>query len=306
MRRQRQRRNLRSQRHRRRLLVTPRRRHLKTNPATRKLIDMLAAVVKRKDSGRMRQHFRSRSLRRERILSELFKEDPFEQPALKSQRILAEISDPDPTIPYGGFCKYYQVLYDGIAFDINARSRGVIKNRPNWYEIPNFRRIPLIGQGLKVETFLPGLTFKISRAEIIMALKGRSNLDPFDQEMEATISFMDKEYLATIESEIEQNFIASFPAEFQSEDDKDLIAMKMPYYDHDEQFVKINYSYFDDKYIAHDHEDLPDSYIVRKRKSRYLKLNRKHLTKVQAIKKKQKMLRKTVMSAFPKEVMIFV
>lgn len=261
------------------------------------LKEKLEVFEQKHKKSKLRQAKNSKlSLKRTRILEELFQGDRFESNnnSIKPNRILQEDESENERdkrdrfaneIPSGmPLDRYYNELYESFSFFLNASSPEIFSKNVNAYDLVYFERIILNNMGLNTNIFEAEVNFVYDLQQIVQSLSSRTNLDPYDHELEVLIEVFDNKFHREIDSLIEKEFISMVYQEFLSKDDRDLITL-VPTYLNIESFIQIDKSFFSDVYLSMDNKpSLPNPLVYPKTRSRYLMDKKNSISEVEDFK----------------------
>ena len=236
----------------------------------RKLLNKMAKIIdtqfQKKQSKTVkprRQRF-SPKLMHKRILKEFFHDEPASFHRIKNGRILKE-TDPDidpMAVLYPS--AYYSALYDSFLFLQNTTSQEIYKNNINVPDLIYFKRTFVSNQGINTDSYVASLNFEVSRNQLLVLIKGKTNLDPLDSTMLAIINSTSTNFLSIVMTSLAKEFTIIIQPEYFSKDDKDWLRME-PVYENQELLDTIDYQFFDDRFVSKIQNHMTTPFVQSKR-----------------------------------------
>lgn len=236
----------------------------------RKLLDKMAKIIdtqfqkKQTRTQKPRRQRFSPKLMHKRILKEFFHDEPASFHRIKNGRILKE-TDPDidpMAILYPN--AYYSALYDSFLFLQNTTSQEIYKNNMNAPDLIYFNRTFVSNQGINTDSYVAALNFEVSRNQLLVLIKGKTNLDALDSTMLAIINSTSTKFLLRVMGSLEKEFTIIIQPEYFSEDDSDWLRME-PVYENQELFNTIDYQFFDDRFVSKMKNAMTTPFVQSKR-----------------------------------------
>lgn len=212
----------------------------------------LSKILKNKK----KQQLSGKTLKNLRILEENFENEKKIKRILKGRRILAESSSGGSS---GGkmtpeerkkqrILKHYYEYFNSLKFLQNTTSNEIFKKDNNEYDIPLFKRILLLNQGLNTDVHAASVDFEMTRHQLEVLLQARANLDEYDEEMEILLKTNFHSFGTRIFIELNKDFTSLINPDFTSQDDIEIMNLEVEY-EEEEKFHQIDHSFYDDSFI---------------------------------------------------------
>ena len=154
----------------------------------------------------------------------------------------------------------YRNLYQSITILPDSASEEIVKYDRPPFDITEFNRILVMGQGLNTDSYLSTVDFGFSREQLLLMLKARANLDRQDTNMEFLLKLFTPKFLIKTLTLLSKDFSSLVTKEYMSQDDNDLISL-LPEYDKKENLEKLDMRFYHDTYILSLEGRAPQSYI---------------------------------------------
>ena len=219
----------------------------------KKLISEVSKVVEKE--------LKNQSLKRRRILAEMFaEEDEMSEFHLGGGRLLEETSE--AAIIKKNPVLYYTDWYESIHFIENLKSNEIFKNLPPYFDIPFFEKTYVFNQGINLDQYVSTLRMEVTRKELEQLLAGDANLDPDDVVMETLLKTCGKKFKEGMQKTFTQEFSLLVNPRKLSEDDE-LLSRLEPLYGDDEKFETTPSIYFDDDFVAALAHHIPHAHMAK-------------------------------------------